>query len=173
MHAAVFAFIGRRKIRKRMAAAPKACYNDAGAIGVIAAPQALTKEEFPMEKTVIATPNAPSAIGPYSQGIKANGFVFVSGCLPVDMQTGELSTGDIAEQTRCAMQNLSAILEAAGSNLQKVVKTTVFLKDLGNFQTVNGAYAAFFPAEPPARACIQVAALPKDAELEIEAIAVE
>lgn len=124
-----------------------------------------------MEKQIVSTTLAPAAIGPYSQGITANGFVFVSGCLPVDMATGALSTGDIAEQTRHAMRNLSAILEAAGSSMDKVVKTTIFVADLGNFQRINGAYAEFFPSAPPSRSCVQVAALPKNAQIEIEAIA--
>ncbi len=124
-----------------------------------------------MDRQVINTPKAPAAIGPYSQGIKANGMVFVSGCLPIDMSTGDLSTGDIAEQTRCAIRNVDTILKEAGSELNKVVKTTIFVKDLANFADINGAYAEFFSAEPPARACVQVAALPKNAELEIEAIA--
>jgi len=124
-----------------------------------------------MDITVISTPKAPSAIGPYSQGIKANGMVFVSGCLPIDMTTGNLSTGDIAEQTRCSMKNIEAILTEAGSSLAQIVKTTIFVKDLANFAAINAAYAEFFSANPPARACVQVAALPKNAELEIEAIA--
>lgn len=124
-----------------------------------------------MEKIVISTPKAPSAIGPYSQGIVANGMVYVSGCLPIDMTTGDLSTGDIAEQTRCSMKNVAAILEEAGSSLDKVVKTTIFVKDLANFGAINAAYAEFFTGAAPARACVQVAALPKNAELEIEAVA--
>ena len=124
-----------------------------------------------MEMQVIATKKAPDAIGPYSQGVKVGNFVFVSGCLPIDMTTGQLSTGDIAEQTRHSMRNVSSILEAAGSNLDKVVKTTIFVKDLNNFQAINAAYAEFFASGAPARACVQVAALPKNAELEIEAIA--
>jgi len=124
-----------------------------------------------MERKVISTEKAPAAIGPYSQGILANGFVYVSGCLPIDMKTGELSTGDIAEQTRCSLRNVAAILEASGSSLDKVVKTTVFVTNLANFGAVNGAYAEFFPGEAPARACVQVAALPKNAEIEIEAVA--
>lgn len=124
-----------------------------------------------MERIVISTEKAPVAIGPYSQGIAANGFVYVSGCLPIDMNTGNLSTGDIAEQTRCSLRNVAAILEAAGSSLDKVVKTTVFVTDLANFGAVNGAYAEFFQSEAPARACVQVAALPKNAEIEIEAVA--
>ena len=124
-----------------------------------------------MEMQVIATKKAPDAIGPYSQGVKVGNFVFVSGCLPIDMTTGQLSTGDIAEQTRHSMRNVSSILEAAGSSLDKVVKTTIFVKDLNNFQAINAAYAEFFASGAPARACVQVAALPKNAELEIEAIA--
>ncbi|MBR6425681.1 MAG: RidA family protein [Oscillospiraceae bacterium] len=124
-----------------------------------------------MEKKVVYTPAAPAAIGPYSQGIVAGDFVYVSGCLPIDMTTGELSTGDVAEMTRCSLRNVSAILEAAGSNLSKVVKTTVFVKDLANFATINAAYAEFFADAAPARSCVQVAALPKGAELEIEAVA--
>ena len=124
-----------------------------------------------MEMQVIATKKAPDAIGPYSQGVKVGNFVFVSGCLPIYMTTGQLSTGDIAEQTRHSMRNVSSILEAAGSSLDKVVKTTIFVKDLNNFQAINAAYAEFFASGAPARACVQVAALPKNAELEIEAIA--
>lgn len=124
-----------------------------------------------MERKVISTEKAPAAIGPYSQGILANGFVYVSGCLPIDMKTGELSTGDMAEQTRCSLRNVAAILEAAGSSLDKVVKTTVFVTNLANFGTVNSAYAEFFQGGAPARACVQVAALPKNAEIEIEAVA--
>lgn len=124
-----------------------------------------------MEKQVVATAKAPGAIGPYSQGIKAGNLVFVSGCLPIDMATGQLSTGDIAEQTRHSLRNIAAILEAAGSSLDKVVKTTIFVKDLKNFQAINAAYAEFFASDAPARSCVQVAALPKNAELEIEAIA--
>ena len=124
-----------------------------------------------MERKIISTDKAPAAIGPYSQGIAANGFVYVSGCLPIDMATGELSTGDIAEQTRCSMRNVSAILEAAGSGLDRIVKTTIFVKDLKDFAAINEAYAGFFKCDAPARSCVQVAALPKDAQIEIEAIA--
>ncbi len=125
-----------------------------------------------MEQKVIKTENAPAAIGPYSQGIAANGLVYVSGCLPIDMKTGKISDGDIAEMTRCSLRNVSAILASAGSSLEKVVKTTVYVKDLGNFSAINGAYAEFFPGTAPARACVQVAALPMNAEIEIEAVAV-
>lgn len=125
-----------------------------------------------MEQKVIKTEKAPAAIGPYSQGIAANGFVYVSGCLPIDMTTGKISDGDIAEMTRCSLRNVSAILTSAGSSLEKVVKTTVYVKDLGNFAAINGAYADFFPGTAPARACVQVAALPMNAEIEIDAVAV-
>ena len=125
-----------------------------------------------MELKVVETENAPAAIGPYSQGVVANGFVYVSGCLPIDMKTGALSTGDIAEMTRCSLRNVAAILEKAGSSLDKVVKTTVYVKNLGDFAVINSAYAEFFTGTAPARACVQVAALPKDAQIEIEAVAV-
>ena len=104
-----------------------------------------------MEKQVVATAKAPGAIGPYSQGIKVGNLVFVSGCLPIDMATGQLSTGDIAEQTRHSLRNVTAILEAAGSSLDKVVKTTIFVKDLKNFQTINAAYAEFFATDEASR----------------------
>ena len=124
-----------------------------------------------MNMQKIHTEKAPAAIGPYSQGIQANGMIYVSGCLPIDMSTGVLSTEDIATQTRHCMKNVAAILEAAGSSLDRVVKTTIFIKDLDNFAAVNAAYGEFFPGMAPARACVQVAALPKNAEIEIEAIA--
>lgn len=125
-----------------------------------------------MELKVVKTEKAPAAIGPYSQGLTANGFVFVSGCLPIDMETGEMSDGDIAEMTRCSLRNVAAILEAAGSGLDKIVKTTVYVKNLEDFSTINSAYAEFFTGTAPARACVQVAALPKNAQIEIEAVAV-
>ena len=122
----------------------------------------------------LSTPQAPAAIGPYAQGVAAAGsMVFVSGQLPIDPATGELCTGTMAEQTTQSMNNVAAILAEAGATLQDVVKTTIFLKDLGDFAEVNAAYAKFFPADPPARACVQVAKLPKDARVEIEAIAVK
>lgn len=125
-------------------------------------------------KKNLSTPNAPAAIGPYAQGVAASGsMVFVSGQLPIDPATGELCTGAMAEQTRRSMNNVAAILAEAGCTLADVVKTTIFLKDLGDFAEVNGAYAEFFPNDPPARACVQVAKLPKDARVEIEAIAVK
>ena len=122
---------------------------------------------------VLATKNAPAAIGPYSQGIQAGNLVFVSGQLAIIPETGALCTGSITEQTRQAMHNIEAILAEAGCTLADVVKTTIFLKDLSNFAEVNAAYGEFFPTAAPARGCVQVAKLPKDADLEIEAIAVK
>lgn len=124
-----------------------------------------------MMNTVISTAKAPAAIGPYSQAVKAGNMVFVSGQLAFIPETGKLLEGTIAEQTRQCMHNLSAILEAAGCTLADVVKTTIFLKDMNDFAEVNGAYAEFFTANPPARACVQVARLPRDASVEIEVIA--
>ena len=123
-------------------------------------------------KKQITTPNAPAAIGPYSAGITAGSFVFVSGQLPVDPNSGALCTGTIADMTRQSLKNVIAVLEAAGSEAAKIVKTTVFLADLNDFAAMNEAYAAFFEKEPPARSCVQVARLPRDARIEIEAIAV-
>ncbi len=122
-------------------------------------------------KKQITTPNAPAAIGPYSAGITAGSFVFVSGQLPVDPNSGALCTGTIADMTRQSLKNVIAVLEAAGSEAAKIVKTTVFLADLNDFTAMNEAYAAFFEKEPPARSCVQVARLPRDARIEIEAIA--
>ena len=123
-------------------------------------------------KKQITTPNAPAAIGPYCAGITAGSFVFVSGQLPVDPNSGALCTGTIADMTRQSLKNVIAVLEAAGSSAAKIVKTTVFLADLNDFAAMNEAYAAFFEKEPPARSCVQVARLPRDARIEIEAIAV-
>lgn len=126
-----------------------------------------------MTKRKIITKNAPGAIGPYSQGILAEkaGLIFVSGQLPVDPPTGRLITGTVAELTRRCLENAAAILEEAGSSLKDVVKTTVFLTDMGNFQEMNGEYGRFFPEDPPARSCIAVAGLPLGAAVEIELIA--
>ena len=121
---------------------------------------------------IIATPNAPAAIGPYSQGVAACGrMVFVSGQLPFIPETGALLEGTVGEMTTQCMKNIAAILAEAGATLADVVKTTIFLKDLNDFAEVNAAYATFFPENPPARACVQVAKLPRDAKVEIEAIA--
>lgn len=123
-------------------------------------------------KKVISTTNAPGAIGPYSQAIQANGFVFVSGQIPVVPATGQFIEGGIAEQTRQSLKNIEAILAEAGCTLTDVVKTTVLIKDMNDFAAMNTVYAEFFSQNSPARACFEVARLPKDALVEIEAIAV-
>ena len=120
---------------------------------------------------VINTQNAPAAIGPYSQATEFNGIIYVSGQLPIDPATGKLVEGDIKAMTRQSMNNIKAILEAAGSDLDKILKTTVLVKDLGSFGDVNAAYGEFFPGQAPARACFEVAGLPKGAMIEIEAVA--
>lgn len=126
-----------------------------------------------MSKLVaIATDNAPAAIGPYSQAVRAGDLVFCSGQIALDPGTGELQTADVAAETDQVMRNLRAVLEAADSGLERVVKTTIYLTDLGDFSVVNEAYAAFFAGTPPARATIQVAALPLGARVEIDAVAV-
>lgn len=124
-------------------------------------------------KTVIATTAAPGAIGPYSQAIEANGFVFASGQIPLDPAIGAFVPGGVEAQAEQALKNLTAILAAAGCTLADVVKTTVFLTDMGDFAAVNGVYAKFFTAECPARSAVQVGALPKGALVEVEAIAVK
>lgn len=124
-----------------------------------------------MEKTVVSTKDAPAAIGPYSQAIKAGGFVFVSGQIPIIPASGELMSGDIKSQTRQVLENLKHILAAAGSSLDKVVKTTVFLRDLNDYAAINNVYSEYFSQKPPARAAVQAARLPKDVGVEIEAIA--
>ena len=124
-----------------------------------------------MSKDIIATKNAPGAIGPYSQGIRANGFVFASGQIGLDPATGEFVKGGIAEQSRQALLNVKNVLEAAGSGLDKAVKTTVFLKDINDFAAMNAVYSEFFKTDCPARSAVQVAALPKGALVEIEVIA--
>ena len=122
-------------------------------------------------KEIIQTDRAPQAIGPYSQAVKANGLVFASGQIPIVPQTGEFIAGGIAEQTQQVLTNLTAVLEAAGSDLSKVVKTTVFLLDMQDFGAMNEVYGTFFGEDPPARATVQAARLPRDARVEIEAIA--
>ncbi len=124
-----------------------------------------------MPKRVVKTERAPAAIGPYSQALVANGFVFVSGQIPINPQTGQLVTGDIHAQTRQCLENLKAILEAAGSSMGKLVKVTVFAKDLQNFQAINHVYAEYFKEDPPARSFVEVSRLPRDAAIEIEGIA--
>ena len=124
-----------------------------------------------MAKTIIATTKAPGAIGPYSQGIKANGFVFASGQLGLILETGEFAEGGVTGQTRQSLTNVKQVLEAAGSGLGKVVKVTVFLKDMKDFAAMNAVYSEFFTENFPARSAVQVAALPKDGLVEIEVIA--
>lgn len=119
----------------------------------------------------IQTEHAPAAIGPYSQAIKAGGFVFASGQIPIDPKTGEFVPGGIGEQTERVLKNLAAVLEAAGSSLDKVVKTTVFLADMKDFGAMNEVYARFFTGATPARATVAAAGLPRNARVEIEAIA--
>ena len=123
------------------------------------------------DRLVVSTGGAPAAIGPYSQAVVAAGLVFVSGQIPLDPATGELVPGGAGAQAGRALASLRAVLEAAGSGLDRVVKTTVFLTDLADFAAVNAVYAGFFPADPPARATVQVAALPRGAAVEIEAVA--
>lgn len=125
-----------------------------------------------MSKKQIATSQAPAALGPYSQGISVGNLIFISGQLPIDTTTGALLEGSIGDQTALVMQHIKAIAEQAGTSLENIVKTTIFLTDLNNFQEVNTAYGSFFNEAPPARATIQVAALPLGASVEIEAVAV-
>lgn len=122
-------------------------------------------------KEIIQTEHAPQAIGPYSQAVRANGLVFASGQIPIDPQTGEFVPGGIEEQTEQVLKNLTAVLEAAGSSLVNVVKTTVFLVDMQEFKAMNEVYGRFFKEQPPARATVEAARLPRDARVEIEAIA--
>jgi len=122
-------------------------------------------------KEIITTTKAPKAIGPYSQAVRANGFIFISGQIPIDPATDELLCGDIGQQTTRVLENLKAILEAAGSSLDRAVKVSVFLKDMGEFGAMNAVYAKYFPANPPARATVQVARLPKDVGVEIDIVA--
>jgi 2-iminobutanoate/2-iminopropanoate deaminase len=121
---------------------------------------------------VISTPNAPQALGPYSQGIRAGDFVFCAGQVGLDPASGKIVEGGVEAQTRRALQNLSGVLQAAGSSLDRVVKTTVFLANMDDFAKMNAVYAEFFPSTKPARSTVQVARLPRDAAVEIEAVAV-
>ncbi|MCS6883839.1 MAG: RidA family protein [Acidobacteriota bacterium] len=123
-------------------------------------------------KEVILTHSAPRAIGPYSQAVRAGGFIFLSGQIPLDPSTGSLVEGGIDVQAERVLLNIKAILESAGSSLEKVVKTTIYLTDMSDFSEVNMVYERFFPKEPPARSTVAVAGLPKNAKLEIEVIAV-
>lgn len=123
-------------------------------------------------KTTISTPLAPPAIGPYSQAIKVDNLIFVSGQIPIDKEAKKIIGTDIAAQTRQCLNNLRAILEATGATLSHVVKTTVYLKSLADFKEMNAAYKEFFPVDPPARACVEVSRLPGNVLVEIDAIAV-
>ena len=123
-------------------------------------------------KTIISTPKAPAAIGPYSQAVLVNGMLFTSGVIPIDPETNKLVQGDVEAQARQAIGNLKNLIEASGSSMEKVVKTTVFIKDMNDFGKINDIYKEFFTSDFPARSCVEVARLPKDVLIEIEAIAV-
>ncbi len=123
-------------------------------------------------KTVIKTTKAPAAIGPYSQAIEVNGMVYTSGVIPVNPENGEIPQG-AKEQAKQALTNLSNLLEAAGTNMNQVIKTTVFIKEMDDFGTINDVYKDFFTEDFPARSCVEVARLPKDVLLEVEAIALK
>lgn len=123
-------------------------------------------------KKVISTNNAPAAIGPYSQAIEVNGMVYTSGVIPVNPSTGEIPDGTVAQATQ-ALTNLKNLLEAAGTGMDKVIKTTVFIKEMNEFATINEVYKTYFTSDYPARSCVEVARLPKDVLLEIEAIAIK
>jgi 2-iminobutanoate/2-iminopropanoate deaminase len=125
------------------------------------------------KREIIATNDAPKAIGPYSQAIRANGLIFVSGQTPIDPATQQLISGSIAEQTERVLRNIQAILTQAGSSMDRVVRCGVFLKDMNDFTAMNEVYGKFFPSNPPARTTIQAARLPKDCQVEIDAIALE
>src|SRR6476619_6741172 len=124
-------------------------------------------------KKIIATAEAPAAIGPYSQAVRVGSTLYCAGQIPLDPKTGQIVAGDIAAQTRRVMQNIAAVLQAAGLSFDHVVKTTIFLADFADFQTVNEIYGSHFKNEPPARSTVQVAALPKNSGVEIEVIAVD
>jgi 2-iminobutanoate/2-iminopropanoate deaminase len=124
-----------------------------------------------MGKKVIQTEKAPKAIGPYSQAIQAGNFLFLSGQIPLDPKTGELVKGDIRKQTLQVLENIKGVLESQGLGMEDIVKVTIFLKDIGNFNQVNEVYATYFPSSPPARSTVEVAKLPRDADIEIEGIA--
>jgi len=122
-------------------------------------------------REIIKTESAPAAIGPYSQAVRVGNLVFASGQIPIDPKTGEFVAGGVAEQTEQVMRNLAAVLEAAGSGLDHIIKTTVFLADMNDFAAMNEVYGRYFKENPPARATVQAARLPRDARVEIEAIA--
>lgn len=122
-------------------------------------------------KEIISTPNAPKAIGPYSQAVKAGGFVFASGQIPIDPATNQVIDGDISKQTERVLENLSAVLQAAGSSLDRAVKVTVFLKNMEDFAAMNAVYGRYFKEGPPVRSTVEVARLPKHVLVEIDVIA--
>jgi len=122
-------------------------------------------------REIVSTEHGPKAIGPYSQAVKANGFIFVSGQIPFDPATGQLVDGGIAQQAERVLENLRAIVEAAGSSMHKAVKVGVFLKDIGEFAAMNEVYGRYFPTAPPARTTVEVARLPRDVRIEIDLIA--
>ena len=124
-----------------------------------------------MSKEIISTPNVPAAIGPYSQAVKAGGFLYLSGQIPLDPQTMAVVPGCVACQAEQALKNMSAVLESQGLTTDDVVKTTVFIKDMNDFAKVNEVYAKYFAKDAPARSCVEVARLPKDVLVEVEAIA--
>jgi 2-iminobutanoate/2-iminopropanoate deaminase len=125
-----------------------------------------------MNKRVIHTDKAPKAIGPYSQAIQAGNFLFLSGQIPIDPASGELVKGDIREQAQRVLENLKGVLESQNLGMEDVVKVTIFMKDMGKFSQVNELYRTYFPSSPPARSTVEVARLPRDVEIEVEAIAV-
>jgi 2-iminobutanoate/2-iminopropanoate deaminase len=129
--------------------------------------------EMPLKREIIATQNAPAAIGPYSQGVQIGDLIYTAGQIPLVSGTGKLIEGGIEEQTRQVMENLANVLEAAGSSLAHVVKTTIFVTNLGDFAVINRVYGSFFTSDPPARSTVQVAALPMGANVEIEVVAIK
>lgn len=124
-----------------------------------------------MPKEIISTNEAPAAIGPYSQAVKVGDIVFVSGQIPLDPATGEMVPGDVEAQTKRVMENLRAVLAAAGAGFEHVVRSTIYLTNLGDFAKVNAIYGSYFPKEPPARATVQVSALPRGSQVEIDVVA--
>lgn len=127
---------------------------------------------MPLNREIISTDQAPAAVGPYSQAVRVGNFVYTAGQIPLDPATGQLVGKEIEAQTRQVMENLTRILEAAGSSLEKVVKTTIFVTDMNEFATINQTYGSFFSDDPPARSTVEVAALPLGAQIEIEAVAI-
>jgi 2-iminobutanoate/2-iminopropanoate deaminase len=121
-------------------------------------------------KEIVTTDKGPKAIGPYSQAIKANGFIHTAGQIPLDPATAQIVSGDISQQTKRVLENLKAIVEAAGSSLDKTVKATVYLKDMNDFVAMNEVYGQYFPKNPPARSTVEVSRLPKDARIEIDLV---